>query len=105
MTTKIDGRTPRIRLGKGMRLFLSLAFLFLASCITVYNTEIEPIAYEEQSESLITVESPVKAHLVDGSTIVYPQGITIENGIIKGQGFKYDITLDHSEPLTEVDFD
>ncbi len=94
-----------MQLGKCMRLFLSLAFLFLASCITVYNTEIEPIAYEEQSKSAISVESPVKAHLVDGSTIVFPNGVTIENGIVKGQGFKYDITLEHSEPVTEVDFD
>ena len=105
MTTKIDGRTPRIRLGKGMRLFLSLAFLFLASCITVYKTEVEPIEYQEQSESPLIVESPVKAHLVDGSTVVFPNGVTIENGIVKGQGFKYDITLEHSEPVTEVDFD
>jgi hypothetical protein len=87
-----------------MRLFLSLAFLFLVSCV-VYETEVEPIEYEEQSESLISVESPVKAHLQDGSTIVYPKGITIEDGIVKGQGFKYDITLGHSEPVTEVNLD
>ena len=103
MTTKIDGRAPPIRLGKFMRLFLSLACLFLVSCV-VTNLKITAVEYEE-TESPITVESPVKAHLVDGSTVVFPNGVTIEDGIVKGQGFKYDITLDHGERVTEVDFD
>ncbi len=80
-----------------------VASLFQASCV-VTQLEIEAVEYDE-TESPVTVESPVKAHLEDGSTVVYSKGVTIEDGIVKGQGIKYDITLDHGEPVTEVDLD
>lgn len=79
------------------------ACLFQVSCV-VTQLDIAAVEYEE-TESSITVESPVKAHLEDGSTVVYSNGVTIEDGIVKGQGIKYDITLDHSERVTEVDLD
>ncbi|MCP4301392.1 MAG: hypothetical protein GY783_12460, partial [Gammaproteobacteria bacterium] len=40
---------------------------------------------------------------MDGSTVMFPKGLSVENGKVKGQGFKYDITLEHSEPVTEID--
>ena len=80
-----------------------VACLFQGSCV-VTQLEIAAVEYEE-TESPITVESPVKAHLADGSTVVYSKGVTIEDGIVKGQGFKYNITLDHGERVTEVDLD
>ncbi len=80
-----------------------VACLFQVSCV-VTRLEIAAVEYEE-TESPITVESPVKAHLADGSTVVFSKGVTIADGIVKGQGFKYDITLDHGEPVTEVDLD
>ena len=80
-----------------------VACLFQVSCV-VTRLEIAAVEYEE-TDAPITVQSPVKAHLEDGSTVVYSKGVTIEDGIVKGQGFKYDITLDHGERVTEVDLD
>ena len=37
---------------------------------------------------------PVKAHLLDGSTIVYRDGVTIRSGRVGGIGTRYDIRLD-----------
>lgn len=46
-----------------------------------------------------SVESPVKAHLLDGSTIVFPGGVTIGDDRVSGQGVRYDIRLN---PLGSV---
>jgi hypothetical protein len=92
-------------MGKGMRRLLLLICLSLVSCITVRKLEITPLDYEADAEPPITVVSPVKSHLKDGSTVVFPKGVTVEDGKVKGEGFQYDITLDHSKPVTEVDID
>lgn len=88
-----------------MKKILLLACLLLVSCVTVRHIEITPIESGEDSEPPITVESPVKAHLVDGSTVMFPKGLTVESQKVRGQGFKYDITLEHSEPVTEISLD
>ncbi|MDE0356332.1 MAG: hypothetical protein OXN92_01130 [Gammaproteobacteria bacterium] len=40
------------------------------------------------------IGSHVKAHLKDGSTIVYRDGVTIRSGRVDGTGTRYDIRLD-----------
>jgi hypothetical protein len=79
--------------------------LLLISCVTVRHIEITPIEAGEDTQLPIVVESPVKAHLVDGSTVMFPNGLTVADNNIKGQGFKYDITLERSEPVTEIHLD
>lgn len=79
--------------------------LLLISCVTVRHIEIKPITTGEGVEPPILVESPVKAHLVDGSTVMFPKGLTVEDNKLKGEGFKYDITLERSEPVTEIRLD
>jgi hypothetical protein len=41
----------------------------------------------------VTVETPVRAHLIDGSVVVYPSGAAIVDGEIVGPGSRYDIRL------------
>jgi len=91
--------------GYVMRRILLFGTLLLVSCVTVRHIEITPIEPEDDAEAPILVESPVKAHLVDGSTVIFPQGLSVEGSKVTGQGFKYDITLEHSEPVTELHFD
>ena len=88
-----------------MKKFLFLASTFLVACVTVRHIAITPIESGEKADLPILVESPVKAHLTDGSTIIYPKGVTVDDDKVKGQGFKYDITLEQSEPVTEVDLE
>jgi len=88
-----------------MKKFLLFGCFLLVSCVTVRHIEITPIESGEDGEAPIRVESPVKAHLVDGSTVMFPKGLTVEDQKIRGQGFKYDITLENSEPVTEIALD
>ncbi len=36
---------------------------------------------------------------------MFPRGVTVDVEMIKGQGFKYDITLQNSEPVTEINLE
>ncbi|MYD00656.1 MAG: hypothetical protein F4X13_15495 [Gammaproteobacteria bacterium] len=59
----------------------------IGSCVTNVRYESVPLAGPR------VVRSPVKAHLVDGSTIVFSDGITIDNSLVTGDGARYDIRL------------
>jgi hypothetical protein len=41
----------------------------------------------------VTVTSAVKAHLKDGSTVVYANGVTVSGGMLRGAGVRYDLAL------------
>jgi hypothetical protein len=67
--------------------------LLLAACIVsvssgVRITEHDKAALREHGRRFgtATVNSPVKAHLADGSTITYPQGIHVADGAILPRG-------------------
>lgn len=85
-----------------MRKAVLLIILLVAACVTVRKLEIAPVEYEATGPTPTVVKTPVKAHLQDGSTVVFPQGMTVQYGKITGQGFKYDIALIESEPVTEI---
>lgn len=88
-----------------MRKSLFLLFLVLAACVTVRQISIEPVETDGQPEQPVVVESPVKAHLADGSTVMFPKGVTVQGNEVRGEGFKYDITLENSEPVTGIHVD
>jgi hypothetical protein len=88
-----------------MRKYLVLILFLLAACVSVRKISILPVDSEADPDPPVLVESPVKAHLVDGSTVMFPNGVTIDDKKVTGDGFEYDLTLDKSEPVTEIDFD
>jgi hypothetical protein len=49
----------------------------------------------------VTVSAAVKAHLTDGSTVVYPRGVTVTSDALVGPGTKYSLTL-VAEPVTRI---
>jgi hypothetical protein len=49
----------------------------------------------------VTVSTAVKAHLRDGSTVVYPEGVTVTADGLQGRGTKYGLTLT-SETTVEL---
>jgi hypothetical protein len=53
----------------------------------------------------VVVTSPVKAHLKDGSTVVYPQGVTVSGGMLRGAGFHYDLALKQSANVDSIPLD
>ncbi len=86
-----------------MRLILAISSLFLLSSCVVRHLEVTPVAVS--GDAPIEVRSPVKAHLVDGSTIVFPDGITVADNVVRGNGQRYDLTLQNSVSVTEIPID
>lgn len=69
-------------------LALLLSGAVLSSCVS-RRVDVEPVS----TRAPVTVKSPVKAHLVDGSTIVYPDGVTVTGDALLGRGLRYDLNL------------
>jgi hypothetical protein len=46
-----------------------------------------------------SIASPVKVHLSDGSTILYPAGVVVAGDSIRGTGKRYDILAEHVSPV------
>ncbi len=85
-----------------MRWFLPFVFVFLNSCI-IHRVEVTPVELRDQPE--ITVESPVKAHMKDGSTVVFEDGIRVRDGRVWGNGEKYDLSLNSGVETSSVSLD
>lgn len=51
------------------------------------------------------VNSPAKAHLLDGSTVVYAHGFSVQDGVLRGSGVRYGLTLRDSTRVSEVSLD
>lgn len=84
---------------------LSLASALLGgttSCIQFNQVEVQSI---RPQRAPTVVASPVKAHLGDGSTILYPRGVTIEADTVHGNGFRYAAGSSLSVPSTFVVLD
>jgi hypothetical protein len=55
----------------------ALALLVVAGCVNVFwRTEVKPVELP-QGDALTSVAVPLKAHLVDGRTVVFPDGAVI----------------------------
>jgi len=53
------------------------------------------------------VTTPVKAHLKDGSVVLFPQGLTVDEGVLRGAGEQYDLartkrTLVYTVPIDQI---
>jgi hypothetical protein len=87
-------------LKKCLALLLSVALV--SSCVS-RRVDVEPV----NTRTPVRVQSPVKAHLADGSTVVYPDGVEVTADAVLGRGSRYDVTLQtgttvDSVPLADV---
>jgi hypothetical protein len=80
---------------------LALVFM-IASCI-VHRVDVVPV--EVSAETPIEISSPVKAHLYDGSTVVFPEGINVYDGKVHGQGEKFNVALENNKFVDEIALD
>ncbi len=89
------------------RTVISWATLLLGLSVVmacaVRDLEVTPL--DTASTETITVTSPVKAHLIDGSTVVFEEGVTVAEGKVMGDGRKYDLTLDTSVRVSSIGLD
>ncbi|MBW2369659.1 MAG: hypothetical protein JRH15_17445 [Deltaproteobacteria bacterium] len=85
-----------------MRRLLLLFFMLPVLILSCAFHELAIAPIELSDATPITVKSPVKAHLMDGSTIVFAEGVTVKDGRVFGAGRKYDILLVASVQIAEV---
>lgn len=79
-----------------------LAVATAVSCVS-RRVDVEQVS----TATPFLVKSPVKAHLKDGSTVVYPKGVSVTADALQGTGTRHDVGLQtsmvvHTVPLTEV---
>ena len=82
---------------------VALPLLFLVSaCIHVYQS-IRPRPLDPHTPVVVT--TPVKAHLADGSTVVFPAGVTVDATQVRGDGNRYSLSLRDSAAVTSIPLD
>jgi hypothetical protein len=74
----------------------------IASCI-VHRVDVVPV--DVSAEAPIEISSPVKAHLYDGSTVVFPEGINVYDGKVHGKGEKFNVALENNKFIDEIALD
>ncbi len=90
---------PRRRL----RVPLLAALTFVAACFIVKRVDVAEV--RAGASDSVEVRSPVKAHLLDGHTVVYPAGVRIARGRLLGNGTRFGLTLGDSVPVVELTLD
>lgn len=70
-----------------------LSLSFVASACVFRGTRTREV---DLGQSFATVTSRAKAHLVDGTTVMYRDGFTLRNDTVYGAGLRYDLTLTSS---------
>src|SRR6266571_9558761 len=76
--------------------------LLVSACIHVYQS-IRTRALDPHTPVAIT--TPVKAHLTDGSTVVFLSGVTVDSQTVRGDGNRYSLTLRDSAAVTSIPLD
>jgi hypothetical protein len=81
---------------------LFIVVLTLTGCFLFRSVKVESLS----TAGPVTVTSTVKAHLTDGSTILFPEGITVTADSVRGfGGTRWNLTLTDSGPVTSVPLD
>jgi hypothetical protein len=84
------------------RLAAPVAALALSACIVAHKVSVEEVNRDADS---VEVRTPVKAHLVDGSTVLYRAGVTVARGRLTGAGTRYGLTLADSTSVADLPLD
>ena len=74
----------------------------LSACILVRKVTVVEL---DRGRDSVQVRTPVKAHLVDGGTVVYPRGVLILRNNMVGDGTRYDLRLEHPTAVASLTLD
>ena len=79
---------------------LLAAFAISTAGCVFRHVEVQPVKPSDQ----ISIVGPAKAHLKDGSTVVYAPGVrvSVAGQTLQGTGIRYDHTLTQSMPVESV---
>src|SRR5688500_10616575 len=78
-----------------------LLLAVVSACIARKVTVVEV----ERAADSVQVRTPVKAHMLDGSTVVYRDGVLVARGRLTGPGTRYDLTLGNPTEVTALPLD
>lgn len=99
-------RVQAMRRTGGGRSFLAVLLcmaLMVSGCVwTARRVDVAPIVPGNEARAIV---NPVKAHLKDGSTVVFLQGVSISGGSLRGLGTRHDLTLSQETAVTVVPLD
>jgi hypothetical protein len=88
---------------KARVVFALCTCLLLSACIIrIRQVKVEPLSGSEIGRHLST---PVKAHLLDGSTVVYLNGVSVGADTLRGEGTRYDLRLREAGSVTNLPLD
>jgi hypothetical protein len=82
------------------RFLLCVCSIPAVSCI-FHRVEVKQVLPRDA----VAVTSPVKAHLKDGSTVVYANGVTVAGSTLQGMGVRYDLALANPVGVASVPLD
>jgi len=85
----------------GRRVVLPL-LLVASACLQVFQgVNTRPL----DPHTPVAVVTPVKAHLLDGSTVVFRGGVVVDSETVQGNGYRYDLTLRDSAAVRSIPLD
>src|SRR5947199_7579370 len=85
-----------------LRVFLSAALGRVVGACIFHSVRVEAIGSNADS---LAVQTPVKAHLRDGSTVLYQAGVLLARDTLRGPGVRYGLTLRDSTAVSVVPLD
>ncbi|MEJ7809937.1 MAG: hypothetical protein WKG32_05895 [Gemmatimonadaceae bacterium] len=94
---------PRFLRGTLLRLVLLALSVVAVGCIISRGVRISEVRAGPADS--VTVRSAVKAHLADGSTIVFRRGVTVARDTVRGQGTRFDVALAGAGVATRIPLD
>ena len=74
----------------------------LSACFLVRTINVVEL---ERGRDSVQVRTPVKAHLIDGATVVYRDGVLVFRNSLVGSGTWYDLTLKNPRPVSALTLD
>ncbi len=80
----------------------ALVLAGLSACFLVRKVTV--VELDRGSDSVL-VRTPVKAHLIDGATVVYPKGVLVLRNRLLGEGTWYDLTLKNPTTISALTLD
>jgi hypothetical protein len=81
---------------------LALAAVSAACFHTFTRVEVEPI---RASAGVVQVRSPVKAHMTDGSVVVFRDGVEVSGDTVRGAGVRYGVGLNEEGEVRQITLD
>ena len=89
-----------------MKRRLIVPFAFLASACFIYrNVQVEAVERPGAPSDTVVVVTPVKAHLIDGSTVVFLHGVEVAGSVVSGEGMRFDLLLRDTTSVSQLSLD